>query len=127
MRGLFEGLSKEFPDERYVLSTVTPTGNSIAARIARPQDVVTYLPLDISAIVNRVVGFFKPRLFIIAETEFWPNMLSTLHRKGIPVVIVNGRISERAARGYRMAHWLLAPILKKISIFACNHSMTQTL
>lgn len=117
MRRFFQGLCADFPDEQYVFSTVTPTGNSIAAKLARPQDVVTYLPLDLSFVVNGVLKRVGPRLFIIAETEFWPNLLSALHNRGVPVAIVNGRISDRAASGYRKVRWLVAPLLSRISLF----------
>ncbi|MDD4940701.1 MAG: 3-deoxy-D-manno-octulosonic acid transferase [Candidatus Omnitrophica bacterium] len=117
MRRLFQGLSAEFPAAQYVFSTVTPTGNSIAAKLARPQDAVTYLPLDLSFIVQRVLGRIRPRLFIIAETEFWPNLLSALHSRRVPVIIVNGRISDKAAKGYRLVRWVIAPLLRRISLF----------
>ncbi|HQJ14997.1 MAG TPA: 3-deoxy-D-manno-octulosonic acid transferase [Candidatus Omnitrophota bacterium] len=122
MRRFFQGLCAEFPGEQYVLSTVTPTGNSIAAKFARPQDIVTYLPLDLSFIVNSVLERVGPRLFIIAETEFWPNLLSALHNRGVPVVIVNGRISDKAASGYRKVRWLIAPLLSRISLFCMQSS-----
>ena len=116
MRRLFTGLTALLPDKQFVLSTVTPTGNTIAAGIARKNDVVTYLPLDISGIVRGVLDRVNPCFFIIAETEFWPNLLSCLHRRGVPVVIVNGRISDRSITGYMRFRWLLAPLLRTVTL-----------
>jgi 3-deoxy-D-manno-octulosonic-acid transferase len=117
MRQLFLGLSAEFAAEQYVFSTVTPTGNKIAAGLARKNDVVTYLPLDLSGIVNSVLDRIQPRLFIIAETEFWPNLLTALHSRTVPVIIVNGRISDKAVAGYRRIRWIIAPLLQRVSLF----------
>jgi 3-deoxy-D-manno-octulosonic-acid transferase len=116
MRRLFLGLVSLFPGTQYVFSTVTPTGNKIAAGIARHNDMVTYLPLDISGVVRGVLDRINPRLFIIAETEFWPNLLFCLHRRGVPVIIVNGRISDRSAAGYLRLRWLLAPLLRTVAL-----------
>jgi 3-deoxy-D-manno-octulosonic-acid transferase len=117
MRRLFQGLCSFSPGSQFVFSTVTPTGNKIARSIARAQDFVTYLPLDISCIVNKVLNRVRPRVFIVAETEIWPNVLLALHRRGIPVIIVNGRISDKAISGYRKVRWLIAPLLRGVSIW----------
>ena len=116
MRQLFSGLSASFPDTQYVFSTVTPTGNRIASGLARTNDAITYLPLDLSFVVRSVLNRIRPRLFIIAETEFWPNLLSGLYRRGVPVIIVNGRISDRSIAGYMRLRWLLAPLLRTIAL-----------
>jgi len=56
-------------------------------------------------------------LFIIAETEIWPNLITCLHKMDIPVVTVNGRISDRSYAGYRMIKLLVRPVLKKNQLF----------
>jgi len=117
VRILIEELRKFYPTKRFVISTVTATGNKIAKGIAEKTDFVTYLPLDFSFIVKRVINKIRPSLFIIAETEIWPNLISYLARLNIPIVIVNGRISDSSFRGYLMIKFLLRPILNKISLF----------
>jgi 3-deoxy-D-manno-octulosonic-acid transferase len=117
MRQLFAGLAGAFPGKQFVFSTVTPTGNKIALSIARKHDAVIYLPLDLSWIVNSVLGRIKPSLFVIAETEFWPNMICALYSRKVPVIIVNGRISDRSVAGYGSIRWLIAPILRKVTLF----------
>jgi 3-deoxy-D-manno-octulosonic-acid transferase len=114
---LVEELRKIYPDKKIVISTVTPTGNKIAKSFAQENDFVTYLPLDLSFIVRRVLDRVDPCLFIIAETEIWPNLLSYLSKKGIPSIVVNGRISDGSFRGYSAIRCLIKPILAKIHSF----------
>jgi len=115
--GLIEELRKIYPAKKFVISTVTPTGNKIALDLKKPGDLVTYLPLDFSFIVGRVINRVNPSLFIIAETEIWPNLLTSLYKKGIPIVTVNARISDASFRGYFAIKLLIKPILDKISLF----------
>ncbi|MDD5167073.1 MAG: 3-deoxy-D-manno-octulosonic acid transferase [Candidatus Omnitrophica bacterium] len=117
VKGLIAGLREVYPKKNFVISTVTITGNKIARGIARENDLATYLPLDISFIVSRVIGRIDPALFIIAETEIWPNLIRYLSLKNIPIVVVNGRISDRSFGGYRRIRFLLKPVLNKISLF----------
>ncbi len=117
VRQLVNGLRIRYPDKRFVISTVTPTGNRIAQSLAREGDRVLYLPLDFSFIVRRVISRIKPSICIIAETEFWPNLITLMGESGIPVVIVNGRISDSSFNGYRRVKFLLRPVFNAISLF----------
>jgi 3-deoxy-D-manno-octulosonic-acid transferase len=117
VRGLIEELRKAYPGEKIVISTITATGNKIARSIATQGDFVTYLPLDFSAIVRCAIDRINPKLFIIAETEIWPNLISYLYRKSIPVITVNGRISDASFKGYLSIKFLLKNILNKVSLF----------
>jgi len=117
IRPLLEELRKIYPDKRFVISTVTPTGNKIARNIARNQDWVTYLPLDLSFIVSSVMEKIKPSLFILAETELWPNLITHLYQKGVPLIVVNARISDASFKGYLCIRFLLKNMLNKIHLF----------
>lgn len=117
---LIEQLRVEFPDKEIVISTVTPTGNKVAASIAGDQISLIYLPLDFSFIVKRVVSIINPSILIIAETEIWPNLISVISKRGIPIVTVNSRISDSSFKGYRMLKFLIAPILNKINFFCAQ-------
>lgn len=117
VRGLADELRRAYPDKKLVISTVTTTGNKIAQGIAQEGDLVTYLPLDLSFIVGSVIDRIRPALFVIAETEIWPNLISCLYRKNIPIVTVNGRLSNASFRGYSSIKFLLRPILEKVSLF----------
>jgi len=117
IKGLVEELRMAYPEKKFVISTVTPTGNKIARGIAHPQDLVVYLPLDLSFIVRSVIRRIKPLFFVIAETEIWPNLISSLYCERIPVITVNGRISDASFKGYLAIRILLKSILNKISLF----------
>jgi len=117
VKNLVRELRIAWPDKRFFISTVTPTGNKIAKGIVRETDFVSYFPLDLSFIVRGVVDKVKPSLLIIMETEIWPNLISCLHLKNIPIVLVNGRLSDRSFRGYLGIKFLLKPILNKINLF----------
>jgi len=117
VKALIEELRRAYPDKRLVISTVTATGNKIANTIAKAGDFVTYLPLDFSFFVRCVIDKINPAVFILAETEIWPNLISYLHKKKIPIIVVNGRISDASLRGYRLIKFLAKPILNKVSLF----------
>jgi 3-deoxy-D-manno-octulosonic-acid transferase len=115
---LVEALMARRPDLAIVLTTVTPTG----ARLVRDRlgDRVThrYFPVDLSGPVRRALDAVRPELFVGMETELWPNFLRALHRRRIPSVIANGRISDRSFRRYRLVRVLMARALAHVSAFA---------
>jgi 3-deoxy-D-manno-octulosonic-acid transferase len=116
VRGLWQKLKQNFPTKEFLISTVTVSGNKIVSRMA-DDDYITYLPLDFGLIVKKVIDRIKPSIFIIAETEIWPNLISYLFRKNIPIVVVNGRISDASFRGYLFIRLLIKPILNKVNMF----------
>lgn len=121
---LIERLRSQYPDKPILISTVTATGNKIAKEISGKDTIVFYLPLDFSFIVRKVVGIINPCLFVIAETEIWPNLINCLHKRNIPIVTVNGRISDGSFYGYGLIRFLLKNILNKINVF-CVQTKTD--
>lgn len=117
IKGLVTQLRKAYPNKKLVISTVTATGNKIAQGLIGPGDLLIYLPLDVSFIVRHVLKRINPSLFIIAETEIWPNLISQLYKQNIPIVTVNGRISDSSYSGYSAIKYIIRPILRKVSIF----------
>ncbi len=117
VKGLLLRIRQLYPQKKIVISTVTATGNKIALGLVTPGDFLTYLPLDFSFIVSRVLKKINPAVFIIAETEIWPNLIYRLDKMRIPVLTVNGRISDRSYRGYRLAKFFIRPIFKRIKQF----------
>lgn len=113
---LIRNLKQEYPDFCIVVSTVTKTGNEIARKIIGSQDLAIYIPLDISIIVKKVIGIINPSLFIVVETELWPNLIINLNRKDIPVVLINGRISESSFRGYKVVGLFFKKVLRSFSL-----------
>lgn len=126
IKGLVGELRKAYPHKKLVISTVTATGNKIAQGLVVHGDLLTYLPLDFSFIVSKVIKKINPSLFIIAETEIWPNLITCLHKQKVPIITVNGRISDNSYSGYRTIKFLIRPILRKVSKF-CVQSDTDAL
>lgn len=99
VKPLLAELKKRYPSTPLVLSNMTETGRSVAASLPEV-DLAVYFPFDYSFAVNRLLAEINPCLVIIVETELWPNFLRSAHRRGIPAMIVNGRISDRSYRRY---------------------------
>jgi len=107
---LVHALRKRYPHDRIVVSTVTETGReTVEQRLAGVAEHC-YAPLDFPWAVSRFVEGLAPRVFLFVETELWPNLLRALYRRGIPVVMVNGRLSSDSFRGYRR----IAPFMKQL-------------
>jgi len=109
-------LAQRFPDKGLVISTVTVTAQRLA-REQFPDAVVIYAPLDFSVSVRRYLRAINPLIYIAAETEIWPNIFCALSRAGIPVVLINGRISDRSYPRYRRFAFAFRSILTYVSCF----------
>lgn len=117
IKGMVEELRKAYPGKQLVISCVTSTGYKVAQGLIKPGDFLTYLPLDFSFIVKKVMRLVCPCLFVVAETEIWPNLISGLFKQKVPIVTVNGRISDSSYSGYRVIKLFIRPILRKMSYF----------
>lgn len=107
-----------FPSKRFVISNITKTGHDMAKSLAGKNDLVIYLPLDISFIVRKVISLINPFVVIIIETEIWPNLIAELYAKKIPVVLMNGRISQKSFKNYSIIKPVMRNILSEITLFA---------
>jgi 3-deoxy-D-manno-octulosonic-acid transferase len=116
-RALLPQLRERYPRLRVFLSTTTMTGQQIARNNLQYVDEVFYFPLDLGFIVNRTLRLVKPRLFIMMETEIWPNLLRACRRTGVRTMLVNGRISSRAYPRYRLARPFFRDVLDNIDRF----------
>ena len=113
---LLRALRNSFPEHALVLSNTTETGHSIACDI-KEIDLCLYFPFDMSWVVHRVLRCLQPELILIVETELWPNLARLACRAGIPMVLVNGRISDRSLPRYQIAKPLLRRLLRHFSHF----------
>jgi 3-deoxy-D-manno-octulosonic-acid transferase len=116
-RLLIGDLRREYPGLRIVLSTTTRTGQELARSQAGDVDGVFYFPFDWMFSVRRVLDIVRPRLFVMIETEIWPNVLRECRRRGIKTMLVNGRISYRSFPRYRLVRPLIARVLRDIDRF----------
>ena len=111
---LVKTLDAALPDYLIVLSTTTRTGQALA-RERFGANRVFYCPLDLPWAVRAWLNALQPSLFILAETEFWPNLLSGCFRRNIPMAVVNARISDRSWPRYRRLRRLWRPFLSQLS------------
>jgi len=110
---LVKTLDAALPQYSVVISTTTRTGQALARERFGPNRVF-YCPLDLPWAVRAWLGALRPRLLILAETEFWPNLLSACYRRKIPVAVVNARISDRSWPRYRRLRSLWKPFLEPL-------------
>lgn len=110
---LVHELDGALPNHRLLISTTTRTGQALA-RTRFGADRVFYCPLDFPWAVRRYLKALKPQMLILAETEFWPNLLNGCFHREIPVVVVNARISDRSWPRYQMLRRLWRPILGRL-------------
>lgn len=105
------------PGLRFVLSTTTSTGHAMAQRELSADDVLLYFPLDLPFIMRRVLDQIRPLAIVLVELELWPNLVRLAHDEGIPVLLVNGRISDHSYNGYRRLHLFTRRLLPLIDAF----------
>lgn len=106
-------LDAVLPEFQSFISTTTRTGQALARERFGPNRVF-YCPLDLPWAVSAYLNALKPRMLVLAETEFWPNLLDSCARRNVPVVVINARISDRSWPRYRMLRNLWRPFLSKI-------------
>jgi 3-deoxy-D-manno-octulosonic-acid transferase len=111
---LVSELDKAFPGFQVLISTTTRTGQKLAQE-RFGADRVFYCPLDLPWAVRAYFSALEPRMLILAETEFWPNLLASCFRRRIPVAVVNARISDRSWPRYRMLRRLWRPMLGQLT------------
>ena len=116
-RALLPQLRERYPRLRLFLSTTTMTGQQIARNSLQYVDGVFYFPFDLGFVVNRTLRLVKPRMFIMMETEIWPNLLRACKRTGVRTVLVNGRISSRSYPRYRLARAFFRRVLTNVDRF----------
>src|SRR5262245_61431176 len=117
LRTLVKAFRRRHPGWECVVSTTTSTGFDEAKKHFADLPVF-FFPFDFSWAVRRALRRVAPDLIVLAEGELWPNFLRAAQEKGVPVVVVNGRLSPRSARRYRRLRWLTRPMLRRVSLFA---------
>ena len=114
---LIKKIKKEFPHYRIMMTTITFTGTE-AAKTSLPEiDHVLFLPVDHPIILRRTLKRVQPSLLLIAETELWPNLLRASGKRGIPIILFNGRISRKSFPRYHLLKFFFRKCLENISLF----------
>ena len=100
-------LKATYPAHRLVVSTTTASGQLVARQLVPAVDATFYAPLDFPPCVAGTLDCVAPELLVLIDTEVWPNLLRACRRRGVRTMIVNGRISDRSYRGYRLVRWIM--------------------
>lgn len=100
------------PDRRFVLSTTTTTAQEIARKKVPEGVEVIFCPIDFLPFVRKTFDVIRPSGLIIFETEIWPNLIRTAKKRGLPLALVNARMSDHSMRGYRRFRMFFAPLLR---------------
>jgi 3-deoxy-D-manno-octulosonic-acid transferase len=116
-RAIIPELRERYPGLRVFVSTTTLTGQQVARTRLPDVDAVFFFPFDLPPFVNRTLRLVKPRLFIMMETEIWPNLLYACRRQGVRTMLVNGRISSRSYPRYRLARGFFRRVLGHVDRF----------
>src|ERR1700719_4338396 len=116
-RALAEDLKARYPRLRLFLSTTTMAGQEVARRSLQHVDAVFYFPFDWAFIVRRTLNIVRPRVFIMMETEIWPNLLRLCRARGVKTVVINGRISSRSYPRYRSIRPFFRRVLADVDRF----------
>jgi 3-deoxy-D-manno-octulosonic-acid transferase len=117
VKALIADLRAEYPRLRLFLSTTTIAGQQVAKKNLQQVDAVFYFPFDWGFTVRRVLDVVKPRMFLMMETEIWPNLLRECRARGIRTAVINGRISSRSYPRYRLVRPLFRRVLADIDRF----------
>ena len=116
-RALAADLKTRYPRLRLFLSTTTIAGQQMARRSLSNVDGVFYFPFDWSFASRRTLNLVRPKLFVMMETEIWPNLLRVCRRRGVKTVLINGRISPRSYRRYRLIKPFFSRVLADVDRF----------
>ncbi len=115
---LVRSLRARHPHIPLILTTTTPTGSDRVRSLFGNEITHCYLPYDLPCPIKRFLGHFRPRTAVILETEIWPNLITACRQASIPLLLVNGRLSERSVRGYRRFPGFIGSTLSMISLIA---------
>lgn len=118
---LVRALRHRYPDLPITVTTMTPTGSERVQSAFGTDVQHVYLPYDLPDALNRFLNKVDPKLVLIMETELWPNLIAALHKRHIPLVIANARLSARSAAGYAKLGKFVGRLLRRITLIAAQN------
>lgn len=120
---LLKRLRERYPSKSILLSTITDTGQKVGRNGTPEGTSVFYLPFDIPFVLKTVLRRVKPDILITIETELWPNIIRVFKEHGIPIVLLNGRISGSSFRGYKRISFFMRKVLSYVDLFCMQSEL----
>ena len=117
---LVKELQRLYPDAQIVITTMTPTGSDRARMLFGGSVMHVYIPYDLPGACNRFLDKYRPHLLILMETELWPNLVHSCHRRGVKLLLANGRLSGKSATGYGRFATFTRSLLEKVDRIAAQ-------
>jgi 3-deoxy-D-manno-octulosonic-acid transferase len=114
---LLEQLRPCYPGHRFVVTVTTLTGYAVARSKLSNDDILLFFPVEFYPIMSRIVSCVRPELALIVETEIWPNFIYCLDKLNVPVVMVNGRLSEKSFSRYIHVKPFIRDVLRRFARF----------
>ena len=120
---LVKQIRKEMPERPVLVSAFTVGGYNMAKQIIPEADAIIYFPLDLPFVAESLVKRIHPGVFMPVETELWPNFLRAIRERHIPVMMVNGRISEKSVKNYKYLYGIWDDMLNTVTRFCMQSSI----
>lgn len=120
---LIKALQANYPAMSITLTTTTPTGSQRVKQSLGNSVTHVYMPYDTPWAIANLVRLLQPRCLIIMETELWPNLLHACHSQRVPIIVANGRISDRSLQGYSRIKWFVSKLLQQVTFVAAQSQM----
>lgn len=117
LQNLVQEIKKRYPGWKIHFSTLTNSGMKMAREKLPLVDSFSFLPLDFAWVIRRFFRAYQPQVLVLAESEFWPNLLRIAKKKTKAVILINGRISDRSYRRFQRVKPVVRKILGKVSLF----------
>ena len=117
---LVKELQRLYPDAQIVMTTMTPTGSDRVRMLFGDSVMHVYIPYDLPGACNRFLDKYRPHLLILMETEIWPNLVHSCHRRGVKLLLANGRLSGKSAAGYGRFATFTRSLLEKLDRIAAQ-------
>ena len=117
---LVERMLQEWPDKAVLITNTTPTGSEQTQKLFGDRVEHTWFPFDSPLVTGAFLRHWSPQLVVMVETEIWPNVMASAREQGIPVALVNARLSARSARGYARLGDFTRETLKGFSLIAAQ-------
>ena len=121
---LIRAIKRVIPDVPFLVTTTTPSGSAEVRKHLGMEVEHCYCPYDFPKAVRRFIDSVEPRALVLMETELWPNIIRECRRRNVPVYLVNARLSERSATGYKRLTALMGSVLTNMTHIYCQYQDT---